>query len=290
MNNPNPPIPNPMPPQPPRTRRGSRPRLPSNLGELRQMAKEFRFEYKREHMPYYLLGCSVIVLALFVCGLVTLIILSVLSQPRVADNVTVNGIPVGGMTHGEVEDLLRRTFENAQITLVDSMDNTRRFPVTLAEIGVPVDILQTLDRVKVAQRSERVVPVYVFDERRVEDSLLVLRARIDVQPLAGNPSIDGRSIDIPTMVERLRVDAAGELADGTMDINMLVVEAGGSDESTADSDAEALVHTVAAGQGLIEIADLYGVTVNAIVELNQLENPDLIFEGQELLIPVAITP
>lgn len=254
------------------------------------MVKEFRFEYKREHMPYYLLGCSVIVLALFVCGLVTLIILSVLSQPRVADNVTVNGIPVGGMTHGEVEELLRRTFENAQITLVDSMDNTRRFPVTLAEIGVPVDILQTLDRVKVAQRSERVVPVYVFDERRVEDSLLVLRARIDVQPLAGSPSIDGRSIDIPTMVERLRVDAAGELADGTMDVNMLVVEAGGSDPSRADSDAEALVHTVAAGQGLIEIAELYGVTVNAIVELNQLENPDLIFEGQELLIPVAITP
>lgn len=286
MNNPNPPIPNPMQPQPPpRSKRPPRRQWPSNLRDLRERLKGVKLEYKREYLPHYMLGCAVIVLALFVCGMVTVILLSVLTQPRVADNVTVNGIPMGGRTFTEADDLLRRTFDNATITLVDEVDTTRRFTVSFGDLGITFDIPQTLERVKNAQRGERISPVYVFNERRAEDSLLSLRAQIDVPPLAGNPPVDGRSIDIPFMAERLRTDAMGELADGVMEVNMLVVEA--VDTPTSQGDTDSRKHTVAAGESLISIAELYGVAVNDIVALNQLQDANLIFEGQELLIPAA---
>jgi LysM repeat protein len=44
-------------------------------------------------------------------------------------------------------------------------------------------------------------------------------------------------------------------------------------------------HVVRSGQTLSEIAAAYGVTVKAIVEANELENPDNIREGRELFIP-----
>ena len=44
-------------------------------------------------------------------------------------------------------------------------------------------------------------------------------------------------------------------------------------------------HTVLPGQSLATIAEEYGTTVEAIVELNKLANPDVIEVGQELLIP-----
>lgn len=46
-----------------------------------------------------------------------------------------------------------------------------------------------------------------------------------------------------------------------------------------------LVHVVARGESLSLIAANYGVTVDAIIELNQLQNPNLIVPGQQLLIP-----
>ncbi len=289
MNNSNPPIPNPMPPQVPRSKRSPQRRWPSSLRDLRERLKEIKLEYRREHLPYYALGCIVVVLALLVCGLVTLILLSVLTQPRVADNVTVNGIPMGGRTYIEAEDLLRRTFNNASVTLVDEIDNTRRFTVPLAQIGVTVEIPQTLEQVKAATRGQQLNAVYSVNVQRAQDGLLALRAQIDVPPVAGNPPIDGRAMDVPFMVGRLSADAAGELADGVMDISMLTVKAGGSSVTT-ETDAQQRVHTVAAGESLIAIAELYGVTVQDIVALNQLEDANLIFEGQQLLIPPRTQP
>ena len=45
------------------------------------------------------------------------------------------------------------------------------------------------------------------------------------------------------------------------------------------------VHIVTEGETLGAIATLYDTTVDALVELNQLTNADIIFSGQELLIP-----
>ena len=48
---------------------------------------------------------------------------------------------------------------------------------------------------------------------------------------------------------------------------------------------EPFVHVVQRGEYLQYIADLYGVTVEDIVALNDIQNPNRIREGRELLIP-----
>lgn len=45
------------------------------------------------------------------------------------------------------------------------------------------------------------------------------------------------------------------------------------------------VHIVQRGEYLTYIADLYGVDVNDIIALNDIQNPNRIHPGQELLIP-----
>lgn len=57
-------------------------------------------------------------------------------------------------------------------------------------------------------------------------------------------------------------------------------------QPTATPEFEMITHTVQAGDNLLEIAQEYGTTVQAIIEANGITNPDLIFIGQTLLIPV----
>lgn len=45
------------------------------------------------------------------------------------------------------------------------------------------------------------------------------------------------------------------------------------------------IHTVAAGQGLLQIAVQYSVDVDAIIEANNILNTELIYPGQQLVIP-----
>jgi LysM repeat protein len=62
----------------------------------------------------------------------------------------------------------------------------------------------------------------------------------------------------------------------------------GSEEGTPDTAAEegeSVVHTVQAGQGLIEIATLYGVSVAEITAANGMTDQDILRIGQQLIIP-----
>ncbi len=52
---------------------------------------------------------------------------------------------------------------------------------------------------------------------------------------------------------------------------------------------EGTIYTVQAGETLSRIAQRFGVTVNAIVQANQLANPDALRIGQQLVIPVNLT-
>ena len=53
---------------------------------------------------------------------------------------------------------------------------------------------------------------------------------------------------------------------------------------------ETIKHTVQRGENLLTIAQRYGTTVQAIVEANNLTNPDLIFVDQLLTIPITPEP
>jgi LysM repeat protein len=49
--------------------------------------------------------------------------------------------------------------------------------------------------------------------------------------------------------------------------------------------ARGTVHIVQSGESLLGISLRYGVTVEEILDLNEIDNPDAIFVGQELIIP-----
>jgi LysM repeat protein len=68
-----------------------------------------------------------------------------------------------------------------------------------------------------------------------------------------------------------------------------VLFAGAASPAEASS-CKAVYHTVKVGQNLTQIARLYGVTVQSIVKANNLWNPNVIYTGQRLLIPVPCTP
>ncbi len=50
-------------------------------------------------------------------------------------------------------------------------------------------------------------------------------------------------------------------------------------------ESESEIYKIKEGDTLIEIANRFGVAVEAIIALNQIENPSVISVGEELLIP-----
>lgn len=61
-------------------------------------------------------------------------------------------------------------------------------------------------------------------------------------------------------------------------------------ERALAQEADPQVHTVQAGETLSEIAQSYGVAMDAVMRFNGIANADAIFVGQRLRIPVAPTP
>lgn len=56
---------------------------------------------------------------------------------------------------------------------------------------------------------------------------------------------------------------------------------------STSSVGQVLVHTVSPGENLTRIADIYGTTVENLIALNGLTNPDTIRVGQELVVGLA---
>jgi LysM repeat protein len=47
-----------------------------------------------------------------------------------------------------------------------------------------------------------------------------------------------------------------------------------------------VIHEVQSGETLISIAIEYGTTTEAIMDANQMDSPDLIYEGQQIIVPL----
>lgn len=60
----------------------------------------------------------------------------------------------------------------------------------------------------------------------------------------------------------------------------------GATEPAEASSCKPIYHSVRAGQNLTQIARMYGVSVQSIVRANNLWNPNVIYVGQRLLIPI----
>ncbi len=239
---------------------------------------------RRSLAPVLIVGGMLVFGALTtVCMAVVLGVLF-LSQSRIPAGVSVGSVPVGGKAVEEVAPLLQQSLSSNGITM---MDGDRKWLVTLAELGVSLNSEATLAAVKNAEADESITPVLDINLNTAQEALVALSELANIDPVAGDPPQMGRVMDIPTMLDRLLEDVSGELADGIFELDMLDVEPVVEEAAAAAYDGATTTHIVETGQELALIAREYGVTTQDIITLNNIANPDLIYIGQELIIPAA---
>ncbi len=204
-----------------------------------------------------------------------------LSQSRIAAGVSVGGITVGGQSAESAVPLLQQSLSSGSITMTDG---ERKWLVSLAELGVTVDMEATLAALKNARADENIPPFLDINLNIAQDALIALSELANIEPLAGEPPQIGRAMDIPAMLERLLRDVNGELADNIFELNMMEIEPI-VETVVATYSGASTTHVVEPGQELALIARQYGVTTQDIIALNNITNPDLIYIGQQLLIP-----
>ncbi|GAB6099043.1 hypothetical protein JCM16358_09220 [Halanaerocella petrolearia] len=62
----------------------------------------------------------------------------------------------------------------------------------------------------------------------------------------------------------------------------------GQELTIPESPPEAIIYTVEQGDTLYSIAQEYGTQVDTIVEFNYLSDPNQIYPGQQLVVPVSL--
>jgi len=228
-----------------------------------------------------LIGVGVAVVLITLVLLAGLGALVVLSPQRVMSGVSVSGLPLGDLSYQAAQEQID-TLVNRPIRVTD---RDRSWDIPLSDLGVTFDSAATLQAVKDAHSGAAVDPVYTVDLNAAQMGLVTLSETVNVAPVASPPQ-NGRSMDIPVMLDRLRVDVSGELADGVFELDM--IETIPPEEVTgATYTGEKTTHVVERGQELGLIARQYGVSVEDIMALNDISNPDVIWVGQELIIPAG---
>lgn len=207
------------------------------------------------------------------------------SEATIPAGVTVAGLDVGGMTPAEARAVLAEQLPAQPIT---ARDGDRTWSVPAADLGIGVDVAATLAQVESAAPNEAITPAYTVDLIQAQAGLVQLSERTNIAAVPGDPPQMGRALEIPVMLDRMRVDLRGELADGTLDLAMIEVAPPEPEPEAQQAYTGATTtHVVEPGQELALIALAYGVSMDDIVSLNEITNPDLLYVGQELVIPAA---
>jgi L,D-transpeptidase catalytic domain/LysM domain len=235
--------------------------------------------HKRNWLPWIIGGGTLFVGFSMVFGVIALVALLYFSQPRIASGVSVAGLSIGGKSAEAAGEYLAQNLANPSIT---SVDGDRRWLVTLADLGISIDIDSTLQAAEDSVSDLLLQPRYIVDLGQAQNGLINLSELVNIEPAAGQM---GRAIDIPVVLDRLRVDITGELADNIIELDMIDIEPPESDNvNTLEG---TITHIVEKGQELGLIAREYGVDIEDIVSLNDISDPDLLYIGQELIIPAG---
>jgi lipoprotein-anchoring transpeptidase ErfK/SrfK len=220
--------------------------------------------------------------------LIIVVLLAVVLYPsgnQISSGVAVAGVSLGGMSPGEAEQLLAERNLTGQPLLL--IDGARQWTVTLAEFGVAVDIPLTVQLAEDAASGADVTPWFTIDLNQTQNALVALSEQINIDAVPGNPPQMGRVMEIPVMLDRLYRNLSAELADGVFELNMIEVAPPEPEPVQNEYTGQTTIHVVEQGQELGLIAREYAVDMQDIVEMNDLTNPDLLYVGQELIIPAA---
>lgn len=215
----------------------------------------------------------------FIC---ILLLVGLLSNRGIASGVSVAGLPVGNKSLDDARTQLVQ-WATRPVTLTDG---DRSWQLSLADLGVQVDVDGTLAQLKDAPTKSQLQPRLNIDLVKTQDALFNLSNQVNIVAVPGNPPQQGRAMDIPVTLSRLQADAAGELADGRLELDMITVDPPETDSRGINSSART-THVVEKGQELGLIARDYGVDMQDILALNNISNPDLLYVGQELVIPAS---
>lgn len=236
----------------------------------------------RKLQPWFIIGGMLafgVVLA--ACMLVMLGVIY-FSQGRIASGVSIAGADVSGKTLESAAVAVQQNFQSGNVT---AADGDRKWLLTLSELGVSVDMDATMALLENAGADSQLQPVLNINLNKTQEALINLSTLVNIEPTTdGQP---GRVMEIPVTLERLRANLSGELADGILELDMIEVELSVEEVTQAVFTGESTMHVVESGQELGLIAKEYNVTTQDIITLNNITNPDLIYAGQELLIPVG---
>lgn len=229
------------------------------------------------------IGGGLTALVVFSCmAMVGLVLLVYIAQPRIEQGVRVAGIDIGGETLEDAQAAITQGYAAQTVTLTDAV---RSFPASLAELGITVDSAATLAAAEDAPTNSVIQPVYQIDFAQAQAKLISMSVDINIPAINGNPPANGTSLDIPFLLDRLRIDLTGEIGDGIIELPMIETE-GQPDAEVAYTGVQ-VTHVVGAGEELGLISKKYDASMEDIINLNNLENPDLLWVGQELIIPAS---
>jgi LysM repeat protein len=251
--------------------------------QAQQLPRRQKPHKKQGVSPLLITGGAFVLGFAMMMAVVIAVFLLALSVERIPAGVQVAGVEIGGETVEDAEAALRREFPNGQIS---ATDGDRSWNVSLADLGASLNVEATLAAAQDSRSNASVRPVYAVDLTQTQAGLIYLSDLANIEPVPGSSGRAGRAIDIPVVLDRLRTDPTGELIDGVLDLTMIEIEP--PEDLTSDNyNGEKTTHVVEAGQELGLIARMYNVSMQDIISLNDISDPDLLFVGQELSIPAA---
>jgi len=205
-----------------------------------------------------------------------------MAQDEIPKGVTVAGLPVGGQSAASAASYLQQNLGDLTIT---ATDGDRSWPVALSSLGVIADWNATVAAAQNSAPGSTLQPWYTVDLNQTQTGLMALSDQVNIAAVPGDPPQVGRMIDIPVVLDRLRVDVNGEVADGALDLTMIEVQPPAQEKPVNQYTGETTIHVVERGQELGLIALEYGVSMVDIVQMNDISDPNLLYVGQELIIP-----
>jgi len=178
-------------------------------------------------------------------------------------NVEAGGVDVGGLSEADAAQKIESQWLNDGIVLTDG---ERSWMISPQEMGITIDATGTAKAAYAWGRDNggitngiQAIMGEASIEPRLSIDLTIAANQLDsirdvveipaknagvqlvngqVQPV---PPVEGRVIDIDTILEKLRIDAAGELADGTLTIEMIGVAPAVTDASPLLAEAQQLL-------------------------------------------------
>lgn len=229
-------------------------------------------------LPWLVVGGGVIIggglLLVMIVGLLAVYF----SPQRLPQGIQIAGIPVGGETVAQAQSDLERQLSTFSVTLVDG---TRQWSLPVQNLGLTPDVPTTLKAAQNAKAGAQIKPALQIDLNKTQTALVSLSEQVNIAAQTGQV---GRAMDIPVILDRLRTDASGEISDGVLELNMFELPPLEPEPSSSYSGATTQ-YIVESGEELGLIAKEFNVSVEDIMTLNDISNPDLLYVGQELNIP-----